>query len=71
MESKSIGALWKRTSRKGVEYLAGDVKVDGKTIKLVVFENGTKKEPKHPDYKVFLSEPREAPPKEETVEDPF
>jgi len=70
MESKSIGALWKRTSKGGFGYLAGNIQVDGKTIKLVVFENSAKKEAKHPDYKMFLSEPREAP-KEETAEDPF
>jgi len=80
METKSIGALWKRTSKKGIEYLAGDVKVDGQVVKIIVFENSTKKESKHPDYRVFLSEPREAPKEahpwqpgmvEGTVEDPF
>jgi uncharacterized protein (DUF736 family) len=70
VDNKSIGALWKRTSKKGVQYFSGTLQMGNKPIQIVVFENGNKKEAKHPDYKILVSTPREAP-EEETQEDPF
>ena len=58
----SIGALW--TQHKGeMEYYSGNVTVDGKKIKIVVFAN-TKKDPndpaqeRFPDYNILLSTPK-------------
>lgn len=56
---ESIGALWEKNSPKGAKYFAGSVEIDGKKIPLVVFKNGYKKEDKHPDWKIFISKPKE------------
>lgn len=50
-EPERIGALWKRESRKGVTYLAGEM--DGR--KTVVFKVREKRSDKSPDYQVFLA----------------
>jgi len=70
VDNKSIGALWKRTSKKGVEYFSGTIQMGNKTIQIVVFKNSNKKEAKHPDYRILLSTPREAL-EEGAQEDPF
>lgn len=56
-KGKDIGALWVKRSPKG-EYLSGYIEIDGKKHSIVCFLNGYKKEQKHPDYKVYPSEPR-------------
>lgn len=68
-KKKDIGALWNKRSTKGTEYLSGYVEINGQKVSVVCFANGHKKEAKHPDYKVYLSEPREkqaAPPAADT-----
>lgn len=57
MAGKDIGALWIKRSSKG-EYLSGSVEIDGKKHFIVCFLNSYKKETKHPDYKIYPSEPR-------------
>lgn len=57
-KEKSIGALWQKQGERGV-YMTGVIEVDGKQVKLVVFPNSYKKEQKHPDWRIFLSQPRE------------
>lgn len=55
-EKKSLReafALWKTTSKQGVEYLSGTVSDDNKT-KLVGFFNSKKKNPNEPDVRVYL-----------------
>ncbi len=50
----SIGALWKKTSQKGEEYLVGEI--NGQNV--VIFTNKDKKE-KQPDYRVYPRKPKE------------
>jgi len=57
-----LGALWKRKSPTQT-YLSGYIKVDElgtqKEVKVVVFSNKNKKDnDKAPDFRVYLSEPR-------------
>lgn len=57
-----LGALWKRKSATQT-YLSGYIKVDElgtqKEVKVVVFSNKSKKDnEKAPDFRVYLSEPR-------------
>ena len=57
-----LGALWKRKSPTQT-YLSGYIKVDElgtqKEVKVVVFSNKSKKDnDKAPDFRVYLSEPR-------------
>ena len=82
-EKKAIGALWKKESKAGNVYLSGQIEVNGNKINLVVFKNNYKEQKKHPDYKIYLSEPLQNQnthyqakangysPKEYTSEDPF
>ena len=58
-DQKDIGALWAKTSKKGTSFLSGYINIDGRKVEVVCFFNQHKKESKHPDYKVYLSEPRE------------
>jgi uncharacterized protein (DUF736 family) len=63
-KQKSIGALWVRES-KGKKYLTGNIETNAlidtgeSKVKLVVFKNDYKKEDRHPDYRIFISQPRE------------
>jgi hypothetical protein len=57
-KQKSIGALWENQSSKG-KYFTGQLEIDEKKIKIVVFANGFKKEDKHPDWKIYVSVPRD------------
>lgn len=57
-DPNELGALWEKTSAKGVVYLAG--KIDGKNI--VCFRNKEKKTDKHPDWRVLLSKPKDSQP---------
>ena len=58
-QNEEIGALWKRTSRNNMTYLAGHVKVDElgheKTVKVVIFSNQNKQKDSQPDYRVYIS----------------
>jgi uncharacterized protein (DUF736 family) len=56
-EFKELGALWERTSKNGNFFFSGRVKIDGKETEIICFKNN-KQQPKHPDWKVYLSEPR-------------
>lgn len=77
MDSKSsIGALWRRTSKKGGTYYSGKITVNGVTEELVGFDNeDATPENKQPSIKLYRSEPREQGKKVEdsgdSVLDPF
>lgn len=65
--NEDMGALWLKTSSKGMKFFSGTVTIDGKKTKIVVFKNGFKEEnPERPDYKIYKSQPLE-----EKKEDPF
>ena len=55
----SIGALWKNKSAKGAEYLSGQIEINGAKIKIVGFINTYKDAENKPDWKIYLSDPRE------------
>lgn len=60
-KKKDIGALWARESKKGDRFLTGHVTVGDQKVEIVVFKNGYKSAENQPDYRIYLSEPREAP----------
>jgi uncharacterized protein (DUF736 family) len=65
--AKDIGCLWSRTKQGTTEkYFTGiiDLKNAGvdKKIEIVVFKNKDKKEEKHPDCRIYISEKRPATP---------
>jgi len=51
-EPLKIGALWRRRSRKGVEYWAGIINEQ----RVIVFKVREKRSDKSPDYEVFKSD---------------
>jgi uncharacterized protein (DUF736 family) len=57
-KEQDIGALWQKQSAKG-PYLSGSITLAGAKYEIVCFLNNFKKEAKHPDYRIFLSQPRE------------
>lgn len=54
-DPNELGALWKKTSSAGHEYLSGTIN----GVDVVCFLN-TKKTGKQPDYRVMKSQPRDA-----------
>jgi len=57
-QEQSIGALWSKQSKNGANYLSGSVEIDGKKTQIVVFKNKFKEQDKHPDWKIFISQPQ-------------
>jgi hypothetical protein len=55
----SIGALWVKTSAKGVDFMSGNIEINGQNIELVVFKNDKGENEKRPDWKVYRSQPRQ------------
>lgn len=52
---EKLGSLWKRKSKDGTKtFLTGKVG----DFDVIIFTNKHKKDPKHPDFEVFKSEPR-------------
>ena len=39
MNNLRIGSLWERTSKNGEPYMSGELLINGKTVKIVVFRN--------------------------------
>jgi hypothetical protein len=54
-ESERIGALWMRKSKKGLEYLTGEVNGE----RLVAFPATNKRRMNSPDYQVFKNKDKE------------
>lgn len=63
-KKQSIGALWEKTSGKGNKFFSGNIEWKGEKISIVVFPNNFKESEKHPDHKIYESEPRESKPKD-------
>jgi len=56
MALKRIGALWKKTDKKGKEYYSGNVDLGALgEIRVMVFENEPKQEENHPDWTIHLA----------------
>lgn len=62
-QARKIGALWSHKSGTGKKYMTGEVTINGKPTKVVVFKNIHKKDPsdKGPDLNIYLSENQDAP----------
>lgn len=70
-EREKLGALWKRRSKGGTNYLKGTVN----GVQVVVFHAREKHSDRSPDYVVFKSEPMKPQPQAEgspqVTDDPF
>lgn len=61
-KQESIGAIWKRKTKNGKEYLYISLNDEIYTA----WKNDYKKENKHPDYKIYPQQPRP-----QSTEEPF
>ena len=50
-----LTGLWKYRDRNNNDYLSGSI---GPNVKVLVFQNGNKKDEKDPDFVLYLAEPR-------------
>lgn len=65
---EKIGALWMKTSKKGVAFLSGKIGEQ----QVVVFGVKNKRSSRHPDYEIFKSEPmasQETAPETQEIQD--
>lgn len=53
-----IGALWKKEGG-GQSFYSGKVKVGKTEVDVVCFSNKYKTEDKHPDIRIYISEPKQ------------
>lgn len=58
-KQKEWGALWIKTSGKGMSFMSGTLDIDGKKVEVVAFLNSNKKNPKEPDWRLYESRPHE------------
>jgi len=55
----SIGSLWEKGGKKG-KFFSGSIKqMNGQELQIVVFKNDKGDNPKRPDYRIYLSEPKQ------------
>lgn len=55
-KNNSIGALWAKTSKKGM-YYSGTLEIDGRKIPIVCFQNNRKTKPNQPDFNIMVAQP--------------
>ena len=53
MSFRKIGGIWVKKDRKGRLYGAGGIILNGREMKLVVYENEKKKAKSNPDYIIY------------------
>lgn len=60
MAKESIGSLWVKKGKNGEAFFSGRImQTNGVPMNIVVFSNDKGGVEKRPDYRIFLSEPRE------------
>jgi len=64
MKRREVGALWKKEGKAtGQKFLTGHIKVDEfgteKLVKIIVFSNKNKTNPKAPDFVIYTSRENE------------
>lgn len=52
--NKNRGSLWARKSKNGMDYFGGRVSIDGKSRRIVLFVNKSKKTEKSPDMSILI-----------------
>ena len=60
-KENEIGAIWQRTTKNGDAFFSGKLKLDGKEYEIVIFKNGYKTDPRHPDARVYISNSNQTP----------
>lgn len=66
-----IGALWIRETRGGGQHMTGEVEIDGRKHRIVVFKNGYRtEENRQPHYTIYKDTPRPGEQPEATTGEP-
>jgi uncharacterized protein (DUF736 family) len=56
---KDLGAVWVKKAASGAQFISLSIDLNqwgiNQKVNLVAFKNKGKKEPKHPDFKIYLS----------------
>lgn len=66
-KNNSIGALWAKTSKRGM-YYSGTLEIDGRKIPIVCFQNNRKSKPNQPDFNIMVAQPMGSRPAVEEVD---
>ena len=57
-QRQKMGALWRKEQRGGGEHLSGEVTIDGRVHRIVVFRNGYKDNDRKPDFVIYADQDR-------------
>jgi len=60
-KEREIGAFWKRES-SSQKFLSGKIEIEGKKMEVILFTNRFKEKDNQPDYRLYLSEDKQAQP---------
>lgn len=69
MAKESIGGLWIKTGRDGHKFMSGEINMFDRKLQIVIFKNDKGDNEKRPDYRIYLSEPRQDKPKQNPIDD--
>ncbi len=58
-KANEVGALWKRISQAGKEYMSGKLKMGDVELEVVAFPNDHAEGDRKPDWRIYRSQPRE------------
>jgi uncharacterized protein (DUF736 family) len=56
-----LGAFWKKISKSGKKFLAGEITIDGTKTKITCWPNDKGGNEKRPDFVIYLSEDQSVP----------
>ena len=69
---KKLGAFWKKQSKSGKKFLAGEIEIDGVKTKITCWPNQKGENEKRPDYVIYLDDYKPEPkPERSDADDAF
>ena len=72
MASQTIGALWRKRSKSGIDYMSGVLHDLSGDINIAIFINDKKDKPNQPDYRIVRSDDKEQRQQQpQRADDPF
>lgn len=72
MASQTIGALWRKKSKSGIDYMSGVLHDLSGDINIAIFINDKKDKPNQPDFRIVRSDDKEERKQQpQNANDPF